>query len=69
MSSQFLQVPQADGQETSTTRQRIAGVIPIRRHSTESRPSTIFFEPRRPARKSTVTPPSEFISVAIICFI
>ncbi|VVC26339.1 E3 ubiquitin-protein ligase, SMURF1 type,WW domain,C2 domain,HECT domain [Cinara cedri] len=55
-SSNFLQVPSTD-ENAPPSRRRFAGIIPIRRHSTGSRHSGILQEPRRPTRKSTITPP------------
>lgn len=54
--SNFLQVPSNDG-EAPPSRRRFAGIIPIRRHSTGSRHGGTLQEPRRPTRKSTITPP------------
>lgn len=62
--SNFLQVPSTD-EDVPPSRRRFAGIIPIRRHSTGSRHSGISSpEPRRPTRKSTITPPIGLITVS-----
>lgn len=62
-SSNFLQVPSTD-EDAPPSRRRFAGIIPIRRHSTGSRhSSTSSPEPRRPTRKSTITPPIGLLTV------
>lgn len=52
----LLQVPSINGNPPPSSR-RLAGIIPIRRHSTGSRHSGTLPAPRRPTRKSTITPP------------
>lgn len=65
-SSNFLQVPSVDG-DAPPSRRRFAGIIPIRRHSTGSRHSgTPQAEPRRPTRKSTITPPIGLTTVNFV---
>lgn len=63
-SSNFLQVPSTD-EDAPPSRRRFAGIIPIRRHSTGSRhtSSSSSLEPRRPTRKSTITPPIGLLTV------
>jgi len=61
-SSNFLQVPSTD-EDAPPSRRRFAGLIPIRRHSTGSRHSGTSPEPRRPTRKSTITPPTGLTTV------
>lgn len=63
--SNFLQVPSNDG-DAPPSRRRFAGIIPIRRHSTGSRHSGTLPEPRRPTRKSTITPPVGLTTVNFI---
>lgn len=64
-SSNFLQVPSAD-EDAPPSRRRFAGIIPIRRHSTGSRHSGSTPAPRRPTRKSTITPPVGLTTVNLI---
>lgn len=64
-SSNFLQVPTTD-ENVPPSRRRFAGILPIRRHSTGSRASGTFQEPRRPTRKSTIIPPIGLLTVNLI---
>lgn len=66
--SNFLQVPSIDG-DAPPSRRRFAGIIPIRRHSTGSRHSGSIPEPRRPTRKSTITPPVGILTVNSVTII